>query len=609
MSSITQYFSIPSSANARWLKQDEFLFLSTESGVNQIWKGSLLTGEKKQLTFFSDRVLSLYTSPDKELIFFTMDCKGNEQEQIYQLNAATGEVKAHTCNDKARYQIGGLLPDKKTLLYSSNERNPANFDICRMDLETGSTSILVENPDNYNMPAGLSSDGRYFLYNKLKGQSDNCLWMLDMVTGETERVHREGSYAQYLSPVFTPDNRGFYLLTDFDSEYVYLAYYDLTHRKLEKVYEESWDLERIALCRDGRYLAVLINRDGYSSLEIMEVKSRSFINIPRPPKGVMGYYYLDWSLSGHKLLFTITSGKRPAGVWLLDMDEDQVKRLSHASMQGIGQEELTEPELCRYTTFDGLVIPYWFYCKDRLQDKQPGPVIINIHGGPEAQERPMFSALDAYLANQGFCIAAPNVRGSVGYGKHYHHLDDVEKRMDSVKDIEALVKHLVEEGKADPKRIAVMGGSYGGFMTLASITEYPQLWAAAVDIVGISNFETFLTNTSKYRRAHRESEYGSLEEHRDILRAFSPIHKVERIVAPLMVIHGANDPRVPVSEAEQIVNSLKCRGVPVKYLCYQDEGHGLSKKKNQLDCFLQVAEFLKTYLGLKEEQRGELNGE
>lgn len=209
----------------------------------------------------------------------------------------------------------------------------------------------------------------------------------------------------------------------------------------------------------------------------------------------------------------------------------------------------------------------------------------------------MYTPLTQYLVQQGFHVVAPNIRGSVGYGKTYHHLDDVEKRLDSVHDVACLVEHLVTEGIADPKRIAVMGASYGGYMTLACITNYPDLWAAAVDTVGMSNLETFLENTAEYRRAHRESEYGTLAHDRETLRRVSPIHKVDRITAPLMVIHGANDPRVPVSEAEQIVSSLRSRGVPVKYLRYEDEGHGLSKLKNKLDCYPQVAAFLKEHLG------------
>ena len=208
----------------------------------------------------------------------------------------------------------------------------------------------------------------------------------------------------------------------------------------------------------------------------------------------------------------------------------------------------------------------------------------------------MFAPMIQYLVNEGLTVVAPNVRGSTGYGKNYHHLDDVEKRLDSVHDAACLAEHLVKEGLAEKDRIAVMGGSYGGYMTLSCITRYPDLWAAGVDTVGMSNLETFLENTADYRRSHRESEYGSLEHHRQILHDVSPIHKVDQITAALMVVHGANDPRVPVGEAEQIVQSLRSRNVPVEYLLYTDEGHGIAKRKNQLDCYPKVAAFLKKHL-------------
>ena len=608
MATIQQYYNIASSHNGKWLSNGDFVYLSTESGVSQIWEADPRTGETKQLTFFQERVLKLYVSPAGDQIFFSMDHGGNEQEQLYFLNPATGETKALTDNDKARHQLGGVLPDKKTVVFSCNGRNPANFDICCLNMDEGTVQILYQNSDNYNMPAALSADGRYFLYNKLKAQSDNCLWMLDLQTQSAEKIDPEGTFAQYISPVFTPDSKGIYLLTDKGSEFIYLAYYDIAAKTLKKIHEDPWDIESLALSRDGKYLAMLVNRDGYSDLKIMDTATGAFQNIPRPPKGVSGYYGMSWSYAGYQLLLTVTSGSRPSDVWMVDLAADCAAKLTHTSLQGISKEELTEPELYHYTSYDGLNVPYWFYRAVGSGDAGPAPVVIDIHGGPEGQERPMFDPLKEYLASQGFSIVAPNVRGSVGYGKSYHHLDDVEKRMDSVHDIESLVGHLVECGQADPDRIAVMGGSYGGFMTLASITEYPTLWAAAIDIVGISNFETFLTYTAEYRRAHRESEYGSLEHHRDVLRRVSPIHKVDRIVSPLMVIHGANDPRVPVEEAEQIVESLQKRGVPVEYLCYADEGHGLSKRKNQLDCYPQVVSFLKKYLSTGKGTGGLSNG-
>lgn len=592
MSNINNYYSISSCTGAKWLKGSKFAYVSTKSGVNQIWEGDIDTREERQLTFFNERIWRIAIAPNHSDLFFTMDIGGNEQEQIYVLKSGMSEAVNLTNNNKARHQFGGVKPDGKTIVYSCNARNPVNFDICQMDTETGEAKIVVQNSDSYNTPAALSKNGRYILYNKLKGQSDNCLWIADLETGFAEKVDEKGEYAQYTSPVWNNDSTGFYLLTDVNSSFIYLAYYDIGTKQLNKIYGENWDIEAISLSKNGKYLALLVNRDGFSELEIMSTKNNNFISIPRGPKGVSAYYGIDWAESGNKLLYTVSGGTRPCDIWMIDLDEDMVKKVTYTKTEGIERDELVEPTLHHFKSFDGLTVPYWFF----EAPNSKGGVVFDIHGGPEGQERPSFSPLTQYLISQGLSVVAPNIRGSVGYGKEYHHLDDVEKRLDSIKDIAALAKHIVDIKLADKDKIAVMGVSYGGYSTLASITEHPELWACAVDTVGMSNLETFLENTAEYRRAHRESEYGSLAKHRDVLRRVSPMHKVDKITAPLMVIHGANDPRVPVTEADQIVASLRNRGAVVEYLRYEDEGHGLSKRKNQLDCYPQVAAFLKKYL-------------
>jgi len=304
-----------------------------------------------------------------------------------------------------------------------------------------------------------------------------------------------------------------------------------------------------------------------------------------------------WSPDSTKLALNLSAENLPPDIWILDISKNTFKQLTFSSYAGIKSDGFVTPELHHFDSFDGLQISSWVY-RPHNAPNEPLPVVVSIHGGPESQERPIFNAVQQFLINQGIAVVAPNIRGSMGYGKKYQHLDDVEKRMDSVADIKALVEYIIAAGIADPKRIAVMGGSYGGYMTLSCITTYPELWAAAVDTVGMSNLESFLENTSSYRRAHREAEYGSLALHRDVLRRVSPIYKIDNISAPLMVIHGRNDPRVPISEAEQMVASLQKRGVEVPFLVYEDEGHGIVKLHNRLHCYAQVAAFLRKHLGL-----------
>ena len=598
MADIKAFYEVSTSTSGVFMKDGSFLFLSNKSGMNQVWRGRM--GEEPvQVTNLPDRVWSLKGAPNGEDALVTMDHGGDEQEQIFLLKKGCSEPINLTNNPKARNQLGGMTPDGKTVVFASNARSAANFDICTVDTETGEWKIALENSDNYNWPAALSPNGRYLLYNKLNGLSDNHLWMLDLETGEAKDVGTPGAYAAYKSPAFMHDSTGFFLCTDEDAEFQYLAYYDIASGKLEKMYAPEWDVESLSVSPDDRYLAMFINEDGCDTLKVYDLKRELFLNIPQPPKGVSSYWRISWSHEGHKLLFTLTSGTMPCNLWVLDLDNMRLERVTDSAMDGIDPDELVDAELCHYTSFDGLTVPYWYY-KAPGKDKGPRPVLIDIHGGPEGQERPMFTALTEYLVSQGFNIIAPNVRGSVGYGKTYTHLDDVEKRLDSVQDIDSLVKHLIETGIADKDRIAVMGASYGGFMTLSCVARYPDLWAAGIDVVGMTNLVTFLENTSEYRRAHRESEYGTLAKDRETLYNVSPIAKVGDIKAPLMVIHGANDPRVPVTEADMIVENVKSRGIEVKYLRYEDEGHGLAKRKNQLDCYPQVVAFLKKHLRIED---------
>jgi len=593
MPTIQQYYNICSSNNARWLTEDSFVFLSNRSGFNQIWEKRISTGEELQRTHMTDRVMGLYAKDGA--VFFGMDQGGNEQAQIHRLAPGASEPENLTHNNAARYQFGGLKPDGKTIVFCGNGRDPQNFDVCQMDCETGKQEILLECSEGWTMPAALSPDGRYMLFNRMKALSDNSLWLLDTQTREARNIDAAPGTAEYGSPTWKPDSSGFYFLTDKDSEFMYLASYDVATGAITKVYAEDWSLEGASLSHDGKYLAVMVNRDGYSALEIYNTRTGAFENAPQLPKGVMGYYGISWARESHRILVTLTSGQRPADIWMVDLDHEKVERMTFTSLEGLDRDDLVEPELRHFTSFDGLRVPYWLY-RGRSGGDASRAVAIEIHGGPEGQERPRFAPLIQYLVGQGLTVVAPNVRGSVGYGKTYTHLDDVEKRLDSVHDAACLAQHLVEEHIADAGRVAVMGGSYGGYMTLACTAFYPELWVAGVDTVGMSNLETFLENTAPYRRAYRESEYGTLAHDRETLRRVSPIHKVDQITAALMVVHGTNDPRVPVTEAEQIVASLRSRNVPVEYLVYPDEGHGIAKRKNQLDCYPKVAAFLKKHL-------------
>lgn len=598
MSNLINYLNAQRARSGVWVDNETIAFLSTESGVPQIWKINLKDGVPQQVTDFKERLLVLQSNPTQKAILFTMDLGGNEQEQIYKIDSS-GVVTRLTDDDSARHNLGGITNDGKRLIMASNGRDKACFDIVSLDLDSMKQEIIIKNDDNYNTPAALSPDGNYLIYNKLKAESDNCFWMANLKEKVAMQVPKGGSVAKYTSPSWKSDSKGFYFVTDAENDFSYVGFYDLEKEETTVVYQdESWGVDSISLSADNRYLAINVNRDAYSDLIIYDLVQKVEVNTIKPPMGVAApYERMSWSPEGHVLLFSLTSGKRMQDLWVLDLDQDKLQKITNSSTGGVIMDELVEPLLMRYTSFDGLSIPYWLY-KPIGKELKDLAIMIDIHGGPEGQELPMYDPITQYLVSQDIAVVAPNVRGSTGYGKIYTHLDDKGKRLDSVRDIECLVAHLIETGVADKKKIAVSGGSYGGFMTLSCAARYPDLFCCAVDTVGMFNLVTFLENTADYRRPHRESEYGALATDREMLFNVSPIAKVDQIRGPLMVIHGANDPRVPVSEAEAVVSYLKEKGVTVEYLRYEDEGHGISKIKNRLDCYPKVVKFLKKNMNI-----------
>lgn len=595
---LKRFLEMPYERSPKWLDENHIVYLRHDSHGDHIWKRNIHTGQTTRMTREEVRIWSFHCGVGGEL-YYTMDSSGSECEQICKLSP-DGEVRQLTNEPGVRHLFGGESSDGKYIAYACNQRSGQTFDIWRMNLQTGEKHMVKQHADHYNWPsdAGMSPDGRYLLYNKLKGESDNALWITDMETGESRRIPNDDVISAETQPVWKHHEYSFYFLSDRDSDFLNVWHYDLKKDEMKKVYEYGWDAERLCLSGDDRYLAVFVNEGGYTKIHLYDLLHDKEVEIAHPKGVLSSYQQPEWSPTGYKMALTYESGTNPIGIILLDAEEKGVRRLSALEVSDEDRERLVEPELCSFQSFDGLEVPYWLYVPAGMEKKDL-PVLVEIHGGPEGQELPTFEPFIQYLLSEGIAVVAPNVRGSTGYGKVYTHLDDVEKRLDSVKDIEYLVKHLIESKVADRSRLAVSGTSYGGFMTLSCAARLPEYWACAVDTVGMYDLVTFLENTADYRRPHRESEYGSLAMHRELLREVSPVSKIKEIVAPMMIVQGKNDPRVPVTEAEQAVETLSRLGREVEYLCYDDEGHGIVKLKNRLDCYPKVASFIKKHLGIK----------
>jgi len=583
-------------------------FLMDTTGVPQVWTLDEPSGWPEQRTFFDDRVTFASWSPERPELIVGRDSGGDERETFYRLDVVSGELVDLTEHPDAKHWFGGWSPDGDRFAFASNRREHAVFDVYVQDrTATGADAELIHEGDGWLSVSGWSPDGERLLLTESHSSFDQDVYVLDVATGTRRHLTPHDGDVRHLSANWGPDGEDIYLVTDRDADTLSLERIDLDtgdHSPVEAaddttaLADDEWNVDGVAIDEDSRRLVYTRNVDGYTELGVGELVAPGRLDhFPSPdlPPCVAGG--VDFGPDGDRFALTVTRSDDTANVYVVDVTTGDVERWTRASTAGIPRDSFVAPELVRYPSFDGLEIPAFFSLPETDTGHGETPVIVDVHGGPESQRRPSFGQVKQYLLSRGYAVFEPNVRGSTGYGKAYTHLDDVEKRMDSVADLKAGVEWLYDHPAVDPDRIAVMGASYGGFMTLAALTTYPDLWAAGVDVVGIANFVTFLENTGDWRRELREAEYGSLDADRDLLESISPIHNVGDIAAPLFVLHGENDPRVPVSEAHRIVEGAREAGVPVRELIFDDEGHGFTKLENRIEAYSAIAEFLDTHLG------------
>jgi dipeptidyl aminopeptidase/acylaminoacyl peptidase len=596
---IERYLNVRSASGGSFGPDGEQIsFLMDTTGTNQVWTVDEPGTWPAQRTFYDERVTFASFSPERDELAFGMDEGGNERAQLYRVDAEGGEVTNLTGRPDAKHRWGGWSHDGDRFAFTSNRRDESVFDVYVQARDaTGDDAERVHEGDGWLSVAGWSPSDDRLLVTEAYSNVDQDVYVLDLDDDPSSRdlrcVTPHDDEIRFYSPSFGPDGDAVYCCTDDGSDTLYLARIDLDTLEREVVAEGGeWNVDGVSVDQDSGRFAYSRNVDGYTELTVGEFTDKTeFETFPSPdlPGGIAGG--VSWAPDGERYAITATGAAVNTNVYVVDTETGDTERWTYAATAGIPESSFREPDLVRVESFDGLDVPGFLTLP---AETEPGgtPVIVSIHGGPESQRRPSFNPVKQYFLNRGYAYFEPNVRGSTGYGEAYTRLDDVEKRMDSVADIEACVEWLQDHDAVDGDRIACMGGSYGGFMVLACLTEYPDLWAAGVDIVGIANFVTFLENTGDWRRSLRKAEYGSLENDREFLESISPLNNVEQIAAPLFVLHGANDPRVPVSEAEQIVERASEQGVPVRKLIFEDEGHGFSKLENRIEAYSAIAEFL-----------------
>lgn len=565
-------------------------FLMNTGGSPQVFRTAGPGLEPQQLTHHSEIARGVYWSPDGKWLLFTMDEGGSERTGLHLVRPdGTGE-RALTHAPEAIHHFGDWSPDSGRVLFTANRRDPEYFDVFVLDVESGEEECVLQTRGHFTPAAWCPTGERVLLREAVTG-SDEDLYLLDLPTRELRHLTPHEGDARYQSATFTADGKSVLVCTDEGREFMALVRLDLRLLRKRVLLERRADVELCCLSRDGRRVVAVLNREGWSEVISACLAERSLtamLDVRLP--GVASSCTI--AANGSRIAVSMSGPRHNPNIWEMDPQSTARFQWTRAPMGPVDPERLVEPELVRYSGFEGLDIPAWLY---RPAGGGRGAV-VHVHGGPESQDRPGFSAVYQYLVQQGLTVLAPNVRGSSGYGKTYSHLDDRRKRYDALRDVEGAYHWLVARGLADRDRVGIMGASYGGFTVLACLTRQPELWAAGVDIVGIANFETFFRHTGAWRRKLRASEYGDPLEDADLLRDLSPIHQVDRIRAPLMVVQGANDPRVPQIESDQMVDRLRTLGRPVEYLLFPDEGHGVVKIPNRVRAYTAIAEFLQRYL-------------
>ena len=549
-----------------WSRDCSWLLVACDlSGTRQLYRLPVDGGELEQLTSYAEPVEGQLLPDDRLLL--EIDEGGNERTQLH----LDGEPLV--VDPRYIHRTPHVSHDGTLLAYSTNRRNGLDFDVVVLRLDTGEERSFELG--GWCASGEISPDGRWVVAEQLGELSgDSNLFLLGVESGEVVHMTPHTGVAEYKTPVWLPDSSGLLCATNEGRDTFVISRY-MVGGGWELVQAGDWDLECFG-DDAGRHVLVVANEDGYSRIG----------GLPLPGNGVAEHFV--FSPDGTRVAFAFSTPTEAHQVWVYDFASASSRKLTDLGVVDAG----VEPELHRVESFDGESIPVFLFLPE---GDGPFPVVVTIHGGPESQWRPWYSsgfgAFTQYLVARGYAVAAPNVRGSTGYGKRFEHLDDVEKRLDSVADLAALHAWLAARPEIDGSRAVVYGRSYGGYMVLAALAFQPELWAAGIEFVGISNLRTFLENTSAWRRAAREREYGPLSDP-ELLELLSPWSRLDVIRAPLFIEHGRNDPRVPVSQSEAIHRELVRRGVRSELVVYEDEGHPVEKLANRVDVFERAVAFL-----------------
>ena len=570
-------------------------FVSNLSGLPQIWVMDTAGGFPQAVTALDDPVGGVAWSPDGAWLAFTLAPGGGMNQQVYLVRPDGAGLRRLTDGGRETNNLGPWSRDGKLLALGSNRRSGAAIDSYVIDVAAGSLRLVAENRGVGGI-SDMTADKSLALLSRVVSRGDNNLYLVEMASGRETLLTPHNGPGSF-SGAFSPDGRSVYLASNKDRDLRAFARVKLgpggAPGSIEVLAARGdAELDGFEIDDAGSRAALFWNAAGTTEIELFDLKSGRVTARPKLPAELAGG--ASFSHDGGLLALVCSGSASPQDIWVLDVAAGTLRQLTRSPHAGIDLGNLVRPQLIRFKAHDGLELSGWLYRP--AAGAAPFPTVLSFHGGPEGQERPSFSSQYQALLARGIAVFAPNVRGSSGFGKRFVNLDNGALRFDGIRDIEACVAAAVKSGAADPKHIGIMGGSYGGYMVIAGLTEYPQLFAAGADLFGVVNFETFFKHTEPWMAAISKVEYGDPDTQADLLRSLSPIHKVDRVRAPTIVLHGANDTNVPVVEAEQVVESLKKRNIPVEYVLFPDEGHGWRKTANRIRSAVAVTRWFEKYL-------------
>ncbi len=573
----------------------QLAFVSDLSGVPQLWTVPAAGGWPRLVTALEDQVTGVHWSPAGQWLAFGLAPGGGLNSQIYVVRPDGSELRLLSEGGRTNNWLGRWAPDGR-LAVASSRRDPEAMDAYLVAPDSNEWQLVARNEGIGDLD-DVSRDGRYAILYRLVSRSDDNLYLVDLASGaETLLTPHEGP-GHFGNGRFSVDGRSIYLISNDEREMLAFARVRLDAGGRPGAIEhlasrDDAELQAFEISADGRLAALVWNVAGRNELTFFDLAGETESPGPALPAELV--HQLTFAPSGYRLALAISGSSAPPDIHLYDHESGRLWQVTHSPHPGVNLAKLVRPELVHFQAHDGLALSGWLYRP--VPAASPGPLVLSFHGGPESQERPVFNRTYQALLSQGIAVFAPNVRGSSGFGKTFVNLDNGALRHNGIADIQSCVDWAVREGIAAPGRIGIMGGSYGGYMTMAGVTRYPDTFAAAATICGVVNFETFFANTEPWMAAISKVEYGDPDTEADLLRELSPIHQIDRVQAATLVLHGANDTNVPVVEAEQVVESLRARNVPVNYVLFPDEGHGFTKTANRITAAIETTRWFAEHL-------------